>query len=77
MDYDYKIKPLHIILSKTNAYIKGYDGETKWMYFPIENENLLKKYNDIWNEVSNIIKKNLIPNPCTIKNFKNQNEILR
>ena len=30
---DHKVKPLHIMLSKTNAYVKGYDGQTKWMYF--------------------------------------------
>ena len=28
-----KVKPLHIMLPKTSAYAKGYDGETKWMYF--------------------------------------------
>ena len=28
-DDDYKIKPLHIMLPKTSAYVKHYDGETK------------------------------------------------
>ena len=32
-DDNHKIKPLHIMLPKTNAYVKSYDGETKWMYF--------------------------------------------
>ena len=36
---DYKIKPLHIILSKTCAFVKSYDGETKWMYFSIKNDD--------------------------------------
>ena len=31
MDDNYKIKPLCIMLPKTNAYGKNYDGETKWM----------------------------------------------
>ena len=32
--YDnYKVKPLHIMLPKVSAYVKSYDGETKWMYF--------------------------------------------
>ena len=50
-----RIKPLTIILLKTNAYVKSYDGETKWMYFLIENEELLKKYNEIWNDINNTI----------------------
>ena len=38
---DYKIKPLHKILPKTKAHIKGYDDQTKWIYFLIENDDLL------------------------------------
>ena len=26
-----KVKPLNIMLSKTSAYVKVYDGQTKWM----------------------------------------------
>ena len=33
VDDDYKIKPVHTMLSKTSAYVKSCDGETKWMYF--------------------------------------------
>ena len=39
---DHKINPLPIMLSKTSAYVKNYDGQTKWMYFFIEDNNLLK-----------------------------------
>ena len=28
-----KVKPLHIMLPKRSAYVKIYDGQTKWMYF--------------------------------------------
>ena len=28
-----KTKPLNIILSKTNAYVKIHDGQTKWILF--------------------------------------------
>ena len=28
-----KVKPLNIMLPKTSAYVKSYDGQTKWMYF--------------------------------------------
>ena len=30
---DYKVKPLHIVPLKTSAYVKRYDGQTKWMDF--------------------------------------------
>ena len=55
---DYKVKPLHIMFSKTSAYLESYDGQTKWMYFLIEDDNLLEKYNNIWDKVSADIKKN-------------------
>ena len=32
LDNDNKVNPLHITLPKTSAYIKRYDGQTKWMY---------------------------------------------
>ena len=31
------------MLPKTSAYLKSYDGETKWMNFLIKDDNLLKK----------------------------------
>ena len=37
--------------------------------FLIENDELMKSYNDIWNEVSNILKTNLIANPSSKKSF--------
>ena len=33
LDNNFIIKPLHIMLPKTSAYVKSYDGETKWMHF--------------------------------------------
>ena len=27
-----KVKPLNIMLPKTSAYVKSYDGQIKWMY---------------------------------------------
>ena len=44
---DYKIKPLHIMLLR--EHVKSYDGQTKWMYSFIEDDDLLEKYNTIWN----------------------------
>ena len=52
--------------------MKSYDGQTKWMYFLIEDKNLLKKYNAIWNKLSADIKKKLIVNLPTVKTFENQ-----
>ena len=56
-DINYKTKSLCIMLPKSSAYVKRYNGKTKWMYFLIEDDELLKKYKDIWNRVSNSIKK--------------------
>ena len=30
------------MLPKTNVYVKSYDGQSKWMYFLIENDNKRK-----------------------------------
>ena len=45
---DNKVKPLHIMLPKRSTYVKSYDEQTKWMYFLIEDDDLLEKYNTIW-----------------------------
>ena len=42
MGDDYKIKALCIILLKTSAFKKYYDSGTKWVYFLIEYDALLK-----------------------------------
>ena len=66
---DNKSKPLHIILPKTSAYVKRYDRQIKWMYFLIEDDDLLEKYNTIWGKVGADIKKKLIASLSIIKNF--------
>ena len=55
------------MLPKTSAYIKMYDGKTKWMYFLIKDDDFLEKHNTIWDKVSTDIKKNLIASLSTIK----------
>ena len=47
------------MLPKTKVYVKHYDGQTKWMYFLIEIDDLLEKYNTIWDKVSADIKTEL------------------
>ena len=54
-DY-HEIKLLHIIVSRTSTYVKIYDGETKWMYFSTEDNELLESYKGILNKISNVIK---------------------
>ena len=49
---DHKVKPLHIMLPKTSAYVKSDYGQTKCMYFLIEGNGL-----DIWDKVITDIKK--------------------
>ena len=60
MDDNYKIKLLCIILPKRSTYVKSHGGEAIWMHFVIEDDELLKKYNGIWNKLSNSIEKILI-----------------
>ena len=69
MNNNHKVKPLHIILPKTSAHVKSYDGQTKWIYFLIENDDLLEKYNTIWDKVSAAIKKEFDSEPVYNKNF--------
>ena len=38
------------MLPKTSAYVKSCDGQTKWMYFLIKDDDLLEKY-IIWGKV--------------------------
>ena len=62
--YDnHEVKPLHIMLPKTSPYIKSYDGQTKWMYFLIDDYNLLEKFNTIWDKVNADIKKEFDSEP--------------
>ena len=54
---------------KISSYVKSYDGQTKWMYFLIENDELLEKYNTIWDKDGADIKQNLIASLSVIKTF--------
>ena len=68
-DDDHKIKQLRTMLPKTSAYVKSYDEETKWMHFSIKHDELLVKYNGIWNRFSNSINKELDCEPIYNKKF--------
>ena len=45
------------MLPKSRACVKSYDGETKWIYFFIQDDDLLEKYNIIWDKFSADITK--------------------
>ena len=73
IDYLYNddnVKPLHIMFPKTSAYVKCYDRQTKWMYFLIEDDDLLEKYSTIWDKVSDDIKKEFDSEPVYNKIFR-------
>ena len=54
------------MLLKTSAYVKSYDGQTKWMHFLVEDDDFSKKYNTGIKSVL-ISEKNLIANLSIIK----------
>ena len=66
---DHNVKPLHIMVPKTSAYIKRYAGQTKCTYFLIKDDDLLEKYDTIWDKVSIDIKKEFDSEPLYKKEF--------
>ena len=67
---NHKVKPLYIMYPQASASAKIYDGQTKLIYFLIENYELLKQINTIWDKVSVYIKKEF---DSVI--YKNQNKV--
>ena len=39
------------MLPKISAYVKRYDGQTKWMYFLVKDDDILQKYKTIKDKV--------------------------
>ena len=66
---NHKVKPLQITLPKTSAYVKIYAGQIKRMHFLIEDDELLEKYNTIWEKASADIKKGFDSAPIYNKKF--------
>ena len=56
-------------LPKASAYVKSYDSQTIWIYFLIEDDNLLEKYSTIWDKGSTDIKKEFDSEPVYNKIF--------
>ena len=57
------------MLPKTSTYIKKYDGQTIWIYFFIDDDDLLEKYNTFQDKVSADIKKEFDNKPVYNKNY--------
>ena len=55
------------MLPNMNAYRGDFD-ETKYMSFLIKRDELQEKYHEVWDKVSNAIKKDLIVTLFTMKN---------
>ena len=45
------------MLPKARTYVRTYDSQTKWVYFLIEYDDLLEKYNTLQDKVNADIKK--------------------
>ena len=73
---DFKVKPLNLMLHQTSSNAKSYDGQPKWKYFLIEDDDSLEKCNTIWDKVSADIKNAFDSKPTFNKiYFENQNKI--
>ena len=67
------------MLPKT--YSKTHDGQSKWMHFLIEEDDLLEKSNTIWDKLIRVLKKGLTKWMCflihddgLLKNFAIKND---
>ena len=59
---DEKVMPLCIMLPKMSAYRRDFE-EINYISFLIKDNQLLEKYNEIWDEFSNIVKKGFDSEP--------------
>ena len=59
---------LCIKLPQMNGYVKYVDSNNKCMNLLVHDEELLKKYSEIWDEINNLLKKGLIMNQFMIIN---------
>ena len=65
---DENVMPIYIMLPKMSRYVHSFD-ESKYISFFIKDHELIEKYGNILDKVSNNIKKDLIVNQYTIKNI--------
>ena len=63
-----KIRPLYIFFPKMGAYRRDFD-ESKYISLLIKDDELLEKYNEIWEKLKIASEKKLIVNQYTMKNI--------
>ena len=51
------------------GYTKHFDNNKKYINPLVNDKKLLKKYNEIWDKIKSLSKKNLIKNHCTTINI--------
>ena len=76
------IQPLCVILPQMNGYIKYFDNGGKNMSFVTDDEEVYKKYNELWEVVRNSLKLKFTVSPvrddkCIIAKLKKFNRINR
>ena len=62
------VKPLCIILPQMSGYIKYFENGGKNMSFMVKDDDVLDKYNKIWDKIKKSLTLNFIANLFTIKN---------
>ena len=62
------IKSLCIKLPQMSRYAKYFESNNKYVNFLVHYEGFLKKYNAVWDKISNLLKKDLIVNQYMMKN---------
>ena len=71
-----KIRLLRIFLPKMSAYRRNFD-ETKYMSFLIIDDELLEKYNEIWDKVLKSLKKEFDSEPvCNGEYLKSEKNLI-
>ena len=55
------------MLPETSSYVKSYHGQTKLMYFLVEDDDLLEKHNIIGIKSVLVLKKTSVASLSTIK----------
>ena len=60
--------PLCMKLPQINGHVKYFNNNNKYMNLLVRDKKLLKKYNEIWDKISNLLKKGLIVNQCIMIN---------
>ena len=71
-----KVKPSNIMLPKTSAYVKSYDGQTKWIYFWLRMMTYQKNIILFGIKSVPISKKNLISALTLVKQVHQKSELV-